>query len=87
MPSLPHIEMTVGALREASVVVDDSDANTWRVHPGPIAAVDRVVEPDLSNAGPFLAAALVAGGRVRIPGWPAATTQAGDCLLYTSRCV
>lgn len=80
VPSLPHIEMTVGALREASVVVDDSDANTWRVHPGLIAPVDRVVEPDLSNAGPFLAAALVAGGRVRIPGWPAATTQAGDLL-------
>ena len=80
VPSLPHIEMTVGALREAAVVVDDLDANTWRVHPGPIAAVDRVVEPDLSNAGPFLAAALVAGGRVRIPGWPASTTQAGDLL-------
>ena len=80
VPSLPHIEMTVGALREAAVVVDDSDANTWRVHPGLIAPVDRVVEPDLSNAGPFLAAALVAGGRVRIPGWPAATTQAGDLL-------
>ena len=80
VPSQPHIEMTVQTLREAGVVVDDSDANTWRVAPGPIRGLDVVIEPDLSNAGPFLAAALVAGGTVLVPGWPERTTQAGDLL-------
>ena len=80
MPSQPHIEMTVQTLREAGVVVDDSDANTWRVAPGSIRGLDVVIEPDLSNAGPFLAAALVAGGTVLVPDWPERTTQAGDLL-------
>jgi 3-phosphoshikimate 1-carboxyvinyltransferase len=77
LPSLPHIEMTVATLREVGVVVDDSRDGIWVVEPGPIAARDVRVEPDLSNAAPFLAAALVAGGSVSIPGWPAATTQPG----------
>lgn len=78
VPSLPHIDMTVAMLREAGVAVDDSAANTWRVEPGPIAAHDWVVEPDLSNATPFLAAAAATGGSVTVPGWPANTTQPGD---------
>ena len=53
---------------------------TWQVAPGPVSGGDRVVEPDLSNAAPFLAAALVTGGTVTVPGWPAATTQAGAAL-------
>lgn len=77
LPSLPHIEMTVATLREVGVVVDDSRDGMWEVSPGPIAARDVRVEPDLSNAAPFLAAALVAGGTVRIPGWPTSTTQPG----------
>ena len=80
LPSLPHIDMTVQVLRDAGVVVDDSRPAIWRVAPGPIAARDVRVEPDLSNAGPFLAAALVAGGTVRVPGWPTATTQPGALL-------
>ena len=80
VPSLPHIEMTVQMLRAAGVTVDDSTANTWRVEPGPIAAVDWTVEPDLSNATPFLAAAASTGGVVTVPGWPRATTQAGDSI-------
>jgi 3-phosphoshikimate 1-carboxyvinyltransferase len=52
----------------------------WQVAPGPVAARDVQVEPDLSNAAPFLAAAIVTGGSVRIPGWPTSTTQAGDAL-------
>ncbi len=80
VPSEPHIEMTVATLREAGVVVDDTEANTWRVEPGPISGLDVLVEPDLSNAGPFLAAALVAGGTVLVPDWPQRTTQAGDLL-------
>ncbi|BAS09754.1 3-phosphoshikimate 1-carboxyvinyltransferase [Arthrobacter sp. Hiyo4] len=48
------------------------------VAPGPIRAFDQRIEQDLSNAGPFLAAALATGGTVRIPEWPAGTTQVGD---------
>ncbi|MGH3858729.1 3-phosphoshikimate 1-carboxyvinyltransferase [Actinokineospora sp.] len=78
VPSMPHIEMTIDMLRQAGVTVDDSEPNTWRVEPGPIAARDWVIEPDLSNATPFLAAAAVTGGEVTITGWPARTTQPGD---------
>ncbi|CCH34811.1 3-phosphoshikimate 1-carboxyvinyltransferase [Actinosynnema sp. NPDC047251] len=80
VPSLPHIEMTVSMLREAGVVVDDAEPNAWRVEPGPVAAREWHVEPDLSNATPFLAAAAVTGGEVTIPGWPATTTQPGGAV-------
>lgn len=80
LPSLPHIEMTVATLRAAGVRVDDSRPDLWDVSPGPIAARDVRVEPDLSNAAPFLASALVAGGTVRVPGWPEQTTQPGALL-------
>lgn len=78
VPSLDHINMTVAVLREVGVSVDDSIPNHWVVAPGPIRAFDRRIEQDLSNAGPFLAAALATGGTVRIPNWPAPTTQVGD---------
>lgn len=77
LPSLPHIAMTVAVLRDAGVDVDDSRPEIWQVRPGPIAGREVRVEPDLSNAAPFLAAALVAGGTVRVPGWPSGTTQPG----------
>ncbi|MFE7507046.1 3-phosphoshikimate 1-carboxyvinyltransferase [Promicromonospora sp. NPDC057488] len=77
LPSLPHIEMTVATLRDVGVVVDDSRDGIWAVRPGPITGRDVRVEPDLSNAAPFLASALVAGGTVRVPGWPTLTTQPG----------
>ena len=80
VPSLPHIEMTLDLLRRHGVEVDDSDANRWAVAPGPIAALDHDVEPDLSNAAPFVALAALSGGRVVVPGWPQRTTQAGDAL-------
>ncbi|MBC7291590.1 MAG: 3-phosphoshikimate 1-carboxyvinyltransferase [Actinotalea sp.] len=80
LPSLPHIEMTVAVLREAGVEVDDSRPGIWRVAPGPVRARDLRVEPDLSNAAPFLCAALVAGGTVRVPGWPESSTQPGMLL-------
>jgi 3-phosphoshikimate 1-carboxyvinyltransferase len=78
VPSLDHINMTVAVLRGAGVVVDDSVPNHWVVEPGPIRAFDQRIEQDLSNAGPFLAAALASGGTVRIPGWPEQTQQVGD---------
>ncbi len=80
LPSLPHIEMTVEVLRRAGVAVDDSRPEIWQVAPGTIAGRDVRVEPDLSNAAPFLAAALVAGGTVTVPGWPVSTTQPGALL-------
>ena len=84
VPSLPHVAMTVAALRERGVDVVEPDPGapegrrTWTVRPGRPAGGEAAIEPDLSNAGPFLAAALVAGGRVRVPRWPLATTQGGD---------
>jgi len=80
VPSLPHIDMTVAVLRQHGVDVEDSQANTWRVSPGPIRAVDHLIEPDLSNAAPFLALAAVSGGTVTVRDWPRSTTQAGDAL-------
>jgi 3-phosphoshikimate 1-carboxyvinyltransferase len=81
VPSLPHIAMSVAMLREACVDVDDAEPNTWRVAPGPVAARDWTVEPDLSNAAVFLAAAAVTGGEVTIEGWPARSTQPGVGVL------
>jgi len=80
IPSAPHVEMTVAMLREHGVEVDDTQADRWRVGPGPIQAVDSTIEPDLSNAAPYVAAALVTGGEVTVLGWPRSTTQAGDYL-------
>ncbi|MEP9383733.1 3-phosphoshikimate 1-carboxyvinyltransferase [Nocardioides sp. KR10-350] len=80
VPSLPHIDMTVAMLREHGVEVDDSEANRWAVAPGVVKAVDRSIEPDLSNAAPFLALAAVSGGTVTVRDWPEVTDQAGDAL-------
>jgi 3-phosphoshikimate 1-carboxyvinyltransferase len=85
LPSQPHIDMTVTELRKRGVVIDDSLAGTWRVEPGPIAGMDVTVEPDLSNAGPFIGAALVTGSDVPIVDWPADTAQAGDAWRTITR--
>lgn len=78
LPSLAHIEMTIEVLAARGVVVERPKPGVWIVPPGPIAAREVMIEPDLSNAGPFLAAALVAGGSVTVTGWPQRTTQVGD---------
>jgi 3-phosphoshikimate 1-carboxyvinyltransferase len=80
VPSAPHVAMTVAMLRDAGVAVDDTEANRWRVEPGPIAARHWDIEPDLSNAVPFLAAALVTGGQVRVTGWPRDSVQPADTV-------
>jgi 3-phosphoshikimate 1-carboxyvinyltransferase len=80
VPSVPHIEMTLAVLRSAGVDAAASAPGVWQVAPGGPRARDWVIEPDLSNAAPFLAAALITGGSVTVPGWPASTTQAGDAL-------
>jgi 3-phosphoshikimate 1-carboxyvinyltransferase len=81
LPSLPHISMTVDMLRAAGVEVHDSEPDSWRVSPGPVAARDWVIEPDLSNAAVFLAAAAATGGEVTVAGWPATTNQPGVGIL------
>jgi 3-phosphoshikimate 1-carboxyvinyltransferase len=80
VPSAPHLRMTVAMVRSAGAIVDDETPNVWAVEPGPLTARTWTVEPDLSSAAPFLAAALVTGGEVTVPGWPATTTQPGDQL-------
>ena len=80
IPSRPHIEMTVQMLAERGVEVCSNGATWWEVAPGPVAGGDYDVEPDLSNATVFLAAAAVTGGQVTVPGWPGRTTQAGDAI-------
>lgn len=81
LPSLPHIEMTIEVLRARGVEVESPEVGRWIVKPGNISAVDVQIEPDLSNAAPFLAAAVVTGGSVTISGWPTKTTQVGNDLL------
>jgi 3-phosphoshikimate 1-carboxyvinyltransferase len=81
LPSMPHIEMTVQMLRDfGATVTVDSAAQTWRVEPGALSGVDLVIEPDLSNAAPFISLAMVCGGSITITDWPKQTTQPGDQL-------
>lgn len=80
LPSLPHIQMTIACLANRGVKVESPNPTTWIVKPRPIGGREIVIEPDLSNAAPFLAAAIVAGGRVTIADWPGSTTQVGALL-------
>lgn len=84
LPSMPHIRMTVDMLRAVGAQVDEPETggepDVWRVSHSALLGRDLTIEPDLSNAQPFLAAALVTGGRVTIPDWPERTTQPGDAL-------
>jgi 3-phosphoshikimate 1-carboxyvinyltransferase len=77
LPSLAHIDMTIATLARRGVAVENPEPGVWIVPAGPIAGIGVDIEPDLSNAGPFLVAAMVAGGTVTISGWPRATTQVG----------
>lgn len=84
LPSLPHIRMTVDMLRAVGAQVDSPESggepNVWRVTPGALLGRDLTIEPDLSNAQPFLAAALVTGGRVVVPDWrPAPPSPVTGC--------
>lgn len=81
LPSAPHIAMTVQMLRQAGVDVDDSIPNRWLVRPGALRPRHWDVEPDLTNAVAFLAAAVVTGGTVTITGWPADSVQPAKNIL------
>ena len=80
LPSQPHIDMTIEMLRLFGAVVDDSKDGEWRVEAGKLIGQDLVIEPDLSNAAPFMSMALVCGGSIIIRDWPRSTTQPGDAL-------
>ena len=81
LPSMPHIEMTVDMLRSFGAQVEvDTAAQSWSVKPGKLHGQELVIEPDLSNAAPFLSLAMVCGGSVTIADWPKTTTQPGDQL-------
>ncbi|MDQ1319770.1 MAG: 3-phosphoshikimate 1-carboxyvinyltransferase [Actinomycetota bacterium] len=85
VPSAPHIAMTVAMLAEAGIEVDDTMPNRWRVAPGRVNAHRWAIEPDLSNAVPFAAAAAVTGGQVRITGWPTISVQPAPIILAILR--
>jgi 3-phosphoshikimate 1-carboxyvinyltransferase len=81
LPSMPHIEMTVAMLKDFGADVEvDHERKIWKVHPSPLLGKNMVIEPDLSNAAPFLSIAMVCGGRITISDWPTFTTQPGDQL-------
>jgi 3-phosphoshikimate 1-carboxyvinyltransferase len=80
LPSMPHIEMTIATLAGRGVTVESPTPGQWNIAPGTIAGGSVDIEPDLSNAAPFLVAALIAGGTVTITGWPDETTQVGAHL-------
>ena len=80
IPSRPHVQMTLAMLRTRGVEIDDTRHNRWLVSPGTIQPVDVTIEPDLSNAAPFLAAAAITGGTVTVPNWPSTTIQPGDAI-------
>ena len=81
LPSMPHIDMSVEMLRDfGATVTVDSDAKSWRVEPGVLKGHELVIEPDLSNAAPFLSIAMLCGGSITIADWPTKTTQPGDQL-------
>ena len=81
LPSMPHIEMSVEMLRDfGAIVTVDNDAQIWSVKPSRLHGRELVIEPDLSNAAPFLSIAMLCGGSVTIVDWPTKTTQPGDQL-------
>lgn len=80
LPSMPHIDMTVHMLRELGVEIEIIDNKEWRVSPSVLHGREITIEPDLSNAAPFMGAAMICGGSVTITDWPQSTTQPGDQL-------
>ena len=75
--SLPHIEMTLNMMHEAGLSWTQLSDHEWRVDTGAPTASEITIEPDLSNAGPFLCAGILSAGSVTIPNWPLASTQPG----------
>lgn len=80
LPSLPHIDMTIECLSRRGIRIERPAVGEWLVEAGVPRAKDVAIEPDLSNAAPFLAAAMITGGEVTVPGWPLHSTQPGALL-------
>ncbi|MDQ7908967.1 3-phosphoshikimate 1-carboxyvinyltransferase [Phytohabitans sp. ZYX-F-186] len=80
VPSAPHLRMTALMLRAAGGAVDDTTPDVWAVQPGRLSGRAWIIEPDLSGAAPFFAAALVTGGQVTLLGWPRTSSQPVDRL-------
>ncbi|MEO2135617.1 3-phosphoshikimate 1-carboxyvinyltransferase [Microbacterium sp.] len=80
LPSVPHIDMTIETLARRGIQIEHPTPNEWVVPAGTLRGRDAAIEPDLSNAAPFLAAAMLTEGSVTIPGWPASSTQPGALL-------
>lgn len=80
LPSQPHIDMTIQMLQQFGGEVEVVGNSTWIVKPAKLMGQDLVIEPDLSNAAPFMAAAMICGGAITIKDWPMKTTQPGDQL-------
>jgi 3-phosphoshikimate 1-carboxyvinyltransferase len=78
LPSMPHIDMTIDTLAKRGVKVSKLSETSWRIEPGEISGRTLEIEPDLSNSGPFMAAAIVAGGTITVENWPTITTQVGN---------
>lgn len=77
LPSLPHIQMSVELLVRRGVAATQTGPTSWQVSPGPIAALDEAVEPDLTNAATLLAAALITGGELTTA-WPDGVQAGGE---------
>lgn len=82
VPSRPHVDMTLTMLQDRAVDAAETERDVWRVEPGPIAPLDEMIEPDLTNLATFMAAVGITGGRASFA-WPSATTQAGEQILAT----
>ena len=87
LPSAPHIDMTIQMLREFGATVEVADLasgiHQWKVLPGKLTGLDLTIEPDLSNAAPFMSAAMICGGEVTIQDWPKSTIAAVAALADT----
>jgi 3-phosphoshikimate 1-carboxyvinyltransferase len=70
VPSAPHLRMTTHMLRAAGATVDETVPDVWAVEPGGLHGRTWDIEPDLSGAAPFFAAAMITGGAVTLAGWP-----------------
>lgn len=80
--SLPYLTMTTAVMRAfgadtPQTPIGRAGPDVFRVRAGRYRATDFDVEPDASAASYFLAAAVVAGGRVRVDGLGTASLQ-GD---------
>jgi 3-phosphoshikimate 1-carboxyvinyltransferase len=64
--SLPYVELTAQVLRRFGARVERREQLHWRVDAGTYPGRDYRVEGDHSTASYFLAAAAIAGGRVRV---------------------